>query len=745
MYLHGAPVDFRDFEGEYRPKRLQLPTYPFQRQRYWVDIKSGTSKDVEVLDINQISILNLLHQGNIQQLTQQLAPLSTIEEKYLPQLLEVIVKKHQQELNTASIQDWLYQFEWQLKPRNKTSEHQPDNKGIWLIFSDSKGLGESLALNLEQQGSTCLLVYAGESYQRLERTWSISPNCIEDYQRLLHEACVPGVIRGIIHLWSLDLASDLSISTLEQAQILGCVSVMHLIQVLVQQNNLDATLPKLWLVTRGTISVKHNNTLSGVFQSPLWGMGKVIALEHPQLWGGIIDLASESTEKETSALLAEILDSQEEDYLALRSQERYVARLQPSNIKSQQAKIVPLSSDGTYLITGGLGALGLKVAQWMVEQGARYLVLIGRRDVANQAQETISQMESVGAKVLTLQADVSDKTDMMRVLARIKQSMPALQGIIHAAGVVGYQSIIEMNLNSLISVLRPKVLGGLILHQLTQDMKLDFFVGFSSIASVWGSKGQSHYAAANYFLDTLANYRRSLGLPGLSINWGPWAEVGMATGEAQQFLNRMGVKALQPEKALAALGVLLAGNCSQTTVVNVDWDVFKGIYEARRTSALLEDIKTDFSDNIKPQINKKSDILQKLESAIESERQAILIAYLQLEIATVLGTSELPDSQRGFFNMGMDSLMAVDLKARLENSFNVSLPTTLIFEFPTIQNLAEFLAKKLFKWESTSLNVEVKVDEIEDEEFLISEIEQLSEDEIEVSIAEKLALLESLI
>jgi acyl transferase domain-containing protein/acyl carrier protein len=750
LYLKGSAIDWRCFDVPYYYQRQQLPTYPFERHRYWVDVKANnqTSNNSQGLDINQTAIVNLIQQGNIEQLTQELSTeFSVAQTQYLPKFLEVLVKKHQQQLKSTSIQDWLYQLEWQLQPRHQNSEKQLNRNGIWLIFADSQGLGQSLALELEREGNTCLLVYAGESYQHLSTgSWSINPSCITDFQRLLAESNLGEIaLQGVIHLWSLETTLvdlDLSTSTLEQAQILSCGSALHLIQTLTKQNNLDGeiSLPRLWLITRGVISVDStNSTLPGVFQSPLWGMGKVLTLEHPQLWGGMVDLPPEPMENEAIALLTEILDSQAEDYLALRSQKRYVARLQPSNIKQPQMMV--LSANSTYLITGGLGALGLKVAQWMVEQGARYLVLTGRHQASKQSQEAILQMESVGTKVLQLQADVSNKTDMMQVFAMIKESMPPLQGIIHAAGAVGYQSIIEMDLSTFISVLRPKALGGWILHQLTQDMKLDFFVGFSSIASVWGSKGQSHYAAANHFLDTLANYRHSLGLPGLSINWGPWAEVGMAAGEAQLFLNRMGVKGLQPEKALTALGVLLGGSSSQMTVVNVDWNIFQSIYEAREKRSLLKKIKIDNSDNTYKKTTKQSDILQKIEAAGEGDRESILIAYLQAEVGNVLGT-QLPDTQRGFFDMGMDSLMAVDLKTRLETNLNIYLPTTLIFEFPTIKDLAEFLIKDVFKWQS--LNTEsIEIEDKQDSSLL--EIEQLSEDEVEASIAERLAQLEILI
>ncbi len=750
LYLRGASVNWSSFEGGAERRRVALPTYPFQRQRYWVNNKVNEKSNHVSLasEVTQTNIIKLLNQGDIQHLIQQLAgELSADEERYLPQVLEALVRQHQQQLKGLSINDWLYQIEWQSSPRDR----QTDNAGIaqkdgsWLILSERGGVGQDLAKLLEQQGQKCFLVYNGESYQRQQTgNWSLNPSRPGDYERLFQEVASSELsLKGVIYLWGLEATppEELTISALEQSQIWGCGGVLHLVQALVKHNR--AASPRLWLVTRGAMPV--DSTLSAVAQAPLWGLGKVIALEHPELWGGMLDLAPESPKGEAAALLAEIEDSLGEDQIAFRSGGRYVARLVRSQPPEPQA--VSLSSKGTYLITGGLGALGLKVAEWMVAQGARYLILTGRRGASTQPEEIINRcsiMEQAGVMVLMAQADVSCETDMVRVLQEIEVSMPPLQGIVHAAGVVGYQALKDMNLNTLKSVLRPKVLGTWILHKLTREMKLDFFVTFSSIASVWGSKGQAHYAAANHFLDALAYYRQGLGLPALSVNWGPWDEVGMASSsEAQQWLTRMGVKALQPEQALTALGILLQGSSPQTTVANINWPLFKGIYEARGQRLLLDKIETASAAK---QQEQQSEVLQRLQTALESERQAVLIAYLQAEVGEVLGlgVSQLPDQERGFFEMGMDSLMAVEIRSRLEASLGATLPATLAFESPTIKDLAEYLGKEVLGWNSRVSDDAESLQREAERAVALSEIEQLSEDEVEASIAQRLAKLDSL-
>jgi malonyl CoA-acyl carrier protein transacylase len=696
LYVRGLSVDWSAFDRDYPRRRVQLPTYPFQRQRYWADIpenghvKAGNLSQETV----QTPIINLLSQGDTQQLVQHLettAELSEDELKLLPKLLKLLVEQNQQQLTAASIKDWLYEVEWQPKPRQETIQEQNgfQKTGSWLIFADLRGVGQTLAKLLHEQGHTCILVYPGDTYETKETgTWSINPSNPTDFERLFQDLDQPW--QRIIHLWSLEagLDSELTITSLEQAQAFGVNSVLHLLQTLAKQN--FAFLPRLWLVTRGAVPV--SSELPGVAQASLWGLGKVVALEHPELWGGMLDLAPESTEDEATKLLVEIRDSQGEDHLAFRDGNRYAARLVPKQLP--ESKGVALRSDGTYLITGGLGALGLKVAQWMVEQGATQLVLTGRRGASSEAQETLKQLEQKGTKILVAQADVCNEGDMVRVLEQIQASMPALRGIIHAAGVPGYEGLKDMELNTLESVLRPKVIGAYIIHQLTQKVKLDFFVSFSSISSVWGSKGQAHYAAANHFLDMLAHYRQGLGLPALSVNWGPWAAGGMAVEEFQTWMSRMGIEALQSEQALTALGYLLGAGCVQTTVANVDWSLFKGLYEARGKRSLLELLEEQPQKAQLPQLV-QSEILQRFQAEKASDRQPLLINYLQGEVAKVLKLDQLPDTEQGLFDLGMDSIMAVELVSLIRSQLQVGLPIGEFMQVSNIASLATLLLKQL--------------------------------------------------
>ncbi|NEP27766.1 beta-ketoacyl reductase [Moorena sp. SIO3I6] len=525
---------------------------------------------------------------------------------------------------------------------------------------------------------------------------------------------------------------------------------MHLLQTLLK----TSSIPELWLVTRGSQSVLSNkeNHITGLAASPLWGLGRVVSLEHPQLWGGLIDLDPQAPAADETEMLWELLaNQQEEDHLALRGEKIYVARLVNKDTP-EFSQPLSLSSDGSYLITGGLGALGLHTAQWLVKKGAKNIVLTGRRPPTEKVTESIKQIEETGCQVSVLLGDVSVEADIAKILEQIQTSMPTLKGIIHAAGVTGeIQLLQELELSKLEAILRPKVVGGWLLHQLTQKLELDFFVNFSSIASVWGSKGQAHYAAANHFLDGLTYYRRSLGTPSYSINWGPWSGGGMATGEAMNWLNQTGVKPLESEKAIAALNKVLVSNSPQTVVADINWRLFKELYELGGKRSFLEEISvySEARDGERTEEEDKGEqnsLRQRLEAVTETQRRELLRQILQEEVAQVLGLSitNRPNPEVGFFEMGMDSLMTVELQKRLSKLLGVNLSSTLTFDLSNIEQLEKYIIDQhlvtvgLFEPETDK--DEQKGDFLETN--LLEEIEQSSDRELEGSIDK---ILESII
>ncbi|GAA6619606.1 type I polyketide synthase [Scytonema sp. NUACC26] len=709
LYVRGADVDWSGFDRDNGRRRVMLPTYPFQRQRYWVKKTETEHQQAQIPSQPQIqtSIVNLLHQGNIKQLAQQLEEagnFSLEEMKILPHVLEALVVQHKQEIQAAAIKDWLYEIEWQQMPHQSQSplqETQGHTPGTWVVFADLGGVGQALAKLLQQRGQNCILVYNGEAYQNLETgVWSINPTRSEDFERLFQEVLGTGIppLRRIVHLWSLEAALPKALCnpTLEQAQKLGCRSVLYLLQTLVK--HYGSAAPRLWLVTRG--AVPASSDLPGVAQAPLWGLGRVVALEHPELWGGMLDLASESTGDEATKLLAEIEDSVGEDHIAFRNGNRYVARLVPKQLS--ESKQVALRSDGTYLITGGLGALGLRIARWMVEQGARQLVLIGRSAPSDEAQSILRQLEQKDVRVFVAQADVSNEADMVRVLETVNASMPPLRGIVHAAGVLDDGILLQNSWERFSHVIAPKVQGAWNLHSLTQDLPLDFFVLFSSAASLLGSPGQGNYAAANSFMDALAHHRNTQGLPGLSINWGPWADVGMAASSANrhQAANAMGLNSIASEQGLQVLELVLGQVISQIGVLPVDWSVLRQqLSVSGQLPPLLFELiaKTQTQEETTLVSVQQSDVLPRLLQAQNGDRLDLLVVYLQGQIIKVLGfdKSFILNPHQGLLELGLDSLMAVQLKNAIATDLDLNVPTEKFIDGSSIMQLAELLLEEL--------------------------------------------------
>ncbi|MCB0209450.1 MAG: SDR family NAD(P)-dependent oxidoreductase, partial [Anaerolineae bacterium] len=625
----------------------------------------------------------------------------------------------------------------------------------WLILADETGVAEALAAWLKDQGHRPTLVFSGDAYEQLdEHTFRINPELGSDYRQLLDTVWDAD---KIVHLWSLDIpnAAELTIPALHLASKRGCGSTLFLIQALANEG--AGSGPKLWAVTRGAIAWAHSvestsgapyMSAPGVAQSPLWGMGKVIALEHPELWGGVVDLSPDGRPNrqadEVALLWAAIENAGNEDHIALRKGRPYVARLTPiTELASERYKI---RADGTYLITGGLGYLGLNFAQWLVGQGARHLVLLGRSEPSSSALEIIAQLNQK-AQLRVLQADVSNQADMARVFETC-QAQPPLRGIIHAAGILGNPNRIQaLKPDELEPVFRAKTAGSWLLHRMSKELDLDFFVMFSSAGAVWGAKGQAFYDAANHFLDTLAYYRRSLGLSALSINWGMLAGERTAMAEFWLWLTQLGMGEMSPAQGCRAVAHLLSTDITQAVVTKMDWGKFKRVYEVRGARPLLKEIKVQ--TELKQPFGPSSGILQRLQEAAPHERANILLTYLQGEVARTLQSPQLPGLRQGFFDLGIDSLMAIELTNRLNLDLGMSIPTAVIFDFPTIWELAQHLSGALFSFDLSAKDgsgpghnnmPSIKPEPATGSDSL-SRIRHLSERELEDLVNEKLARL----
>ncbi|MCL4267595.1 MAG: SDR family NAD(P)-dependent oxidoreductase [Anaerolineae bacterium] len=667
----GVEVDRASLDQGYGRRRMVLPTYPFQRQRYWLPVKPG---------------VRATHKAQ-------------------PEPPEP---------------DWLYELRWQEQPP-ADEPTEPMGHDRWLIFADQGGVGQALAGRLAAAGDTATLVWAGETWAcTAVDQYHLDPTRPDHYARLLQECDEVRDWQGIIHLWSLDTETALTLDQLHQAQVRGCGSVLHLVQAMAQCQG-DGR-GRLWLVTRGVQSTGKEAARIQMEQSPLWGFGRVIALEQPDLWGGLIDLPplSDTTNdlaEQIGQLLAQIRCPDAENQVAFRENSRFVPRLARS-APDHNHKPVTIQADGTYLVTGGLGNLGLAVARWLAGQGAGRLILTSRTgvsaadDARTQQMETIQTLEAQGVQVQVARADVADWSQMAALFAELENG-PPLRGIIHAAGVVTAHTITEMPTAALYAALQAKVTGTWVLHQLCQttNAPLDFFVLFSSGASVWGSQGMAHYAAANHFLDAMAHYRRALGLPALSVNWGWWDGHGMVSADLAQFFAQIGLAGMAAPAALDTLRYLLETDAVQQTVAAIEWSRFKPIYEIRGKQPLLEQIAIALPAQNGTVDKAANGLVAQIKAAASGDQWELLLGHVRQQVTAVIGadSSESLDTEQGFFAMGMDSIMTVELRNRLEASLTCSLPPTVAFEYPTIHDLAAFLARDILR---ISANGNGKVDRL---------------------------------
>jgi acyl transferase domain-containing protein len=606
----------------------------------------------------------------------------------------------------------------------------------WLILSEKGGIGQALADMLQAHGASCVVVYPGPTYTYLDaQHYEIDPASPAMYQQLLADtfANTSQPCQGIVYLWGETHRSQATtLHSLQAEQQKGSIAALSLIQAIIGAK--WESLPRLWFVTCGTQAVQEADQVISLAQSSLWGLGRVLVYEHPDLHSTLIDIDAACTPESLEALHKEIWSDDCANEIALRGTRRFVARLVhdtpqitpnliPESVvcgENSRKHLKTLSTpcytptsgtptdllfraDATYLITGGLGGIGLKVAQWMVEQGAKHLVLLGRSGASTAAEKTVAQMQEAGSQVKIVKGDIAHTQLVANTLADIHQSMPPLRGIMHCAVVLEDSLLLQADQEQFLAVMRPKIDGAWNLHTLTLDQSLDFFVLFSSAASLIGSPGQGNYAAANAFMDALAHYRRSRGYAALSINWGSWSEIGQATlHNRSQRLDSRGFASMKPQEALLILGNLLRGKASQVGVMSFNMQKWTQFYPTLGTSSLFASLTQEGADVQEEQ--DYSRLTQKRLLSMQAEQRLQASGtYLSEQIAKVIGLSASKiDAHQQLSRLGIDSLMSVELKNRIASDLQVVVPVALFLQGMTLEQLTSHVLREIEGRESFS-------------------------------------------
>jgi NAD(P)-dependent dehydrogenase (short-subunit alcohol dehydrogenase family)/acyl carrier protein len=525
----------------------------------------------------------------------------------------------------------------------------------WLILADHTGLGANLARLIRSRGDEVTI---------LETPVNV------DWRAVLDDSRAPA---EIVHLWSLDQQSLL------EAQQTGSLAVAALIQAL-------TTEPRITLVTQSS----QGDAPTGFVQASLWSFFRTLAIEHGEFRSRQIDL-DHDTRAET---LLEALDAPSpEPECIYRSGRWYAPRLRPAARRALSLQPLRFKEHASYLITGGTGGLGLELARWLISRGARHLVLAAAHPLDDETAPRIEALRNAGAQVRFVCCDLGEADETAELLQLIERDEPPLKGIFHAAGSLRDGLILNMRPAHYYQSFLPKAQGAWLLHELTKSQALDYFVMFSSVASLLGAPGQAAHGAANGFLDGLARYRHSRGLPATSINWGLWGDAGHALKvDSATQLRTTGMDAMQSERGLRLLEQALRGGGPQYGVFRFEAEEWLRHYPSFSLPPMMQALADSRMSNREPVQSSCAD-RERVAAAPDAEaRKHLLEDIVARELSAVLRTpGEKLERARPFNELNLDSLLSLELRSRLEGALSFSLPTAAIWRHPTIERLADFL------------------------------------------------------
>ncbi|MGA8087919.1 MAG: SDR family NAD(P)-dependent oxidoreductase, partial [Terracidiphilus sp.] len=687
LYVYGAEVNWTGFDLPYPRRRLPLPTYPFQRQSYWLrppvrDVRHSTTVSTE-------------------QARSELAatPANTDE-------------------SIGEPNQWFYRVTWRQRDLPQKTEELSCRH--WIVLPDASGVAKALADRMRSTGCKSILIENG----------------LPELERELAQADTART--GIIDLRCLDVEEG----SAEQP----CLALAALIQKVAQIDRPGVTV---WSITRGAQATGRETQPVLPWLAPAWALGRTIVSEHAELWGGMVDLDPSAGSAENADFLwRHLIAFDGEDQSAFRNGCRLVARLArflPPPVKSPEFR-----ADAAYLITGGYGGLGLEVARWMVRHGAKRIILLGRtpllprgewgklgaEDPRGRIVSSICEIEKLGATIQTAAVDVGDANALQRFFRSYEDEhgLP-IRGLVHAAGAMKHALVSDATADDFRISFKAKVDGTWLLHQALRQTDLDFFVLFSSASAVLSSPRLGPYAASNAFLDAIAEYRNREGLPSLSVNWGIWTGVGMAGKSdetAARSLAERGMAGMKVEEGLACLGSLMAAASGQVCVLPLDWKKWDELYPAYMAkpffSELMGENRTESAAAGGSQ--PANEFLDRLKDAPEMIRVDLIRDFVQRVAVSLLGfpADHRLDPLQPLNELGLDSLMAVELRNAIAAKVAQTLPATLLFNYPAVEEITMYLAKLLF---GASPNIKQVGSLSEAKRNALDDIEGLSDEEVD--------------
>ncbi|MFE2272684.1 type I polyketide synthase [Streptomyces lavendulae] len=683
-HVHGLSPDWAARFAGTGARRVDLPTYAFQREPYWPrDPFSDLTEpaDGRALGATDAKFWEVVDSEDLAAFADTLgidgdAPLSGV--------LPALSAWHRRHRDRDTVDAWRYRVTW--KPL--TDAEPAPLSGHWLLVVPAGHTDDPWAV-----AAARALAARGVTVSSLtvDATADDRATLAQRIGETLADADAPA---GVLSLLALDERPHPE----DPALPAGLAATLAFVQAL-GDADVDAVL---WAATRGAVSTGRSDRLTALAQAPVWGLGRTAALELPGRWGGLVDLPPNPDER-AAARLADVLGGLgAEDHLAVRPTGVFARRL--SRAPREEAPADAWTASGTALITGATGALGRHVARWLARAGAAHLLLVSRSGPAAEgAQELAAELRELGARVTLAACDAADRDAVAALLAGVPADLP-LTTVVHAAGVLDDGVLDAQTPRRMAEVLRPKAHAAQVLHELTRELDLSAFVLFSSLAASFGAAGQANYAAANASLDALAEQRRADGLPATVIAWGAWAEGGMATDElVAERLRSAGLPALAPELALSALHTALTLDETASVVADIDWERLAPGLTAVRPCPLIADLPeavhalTAAGAPDAAGAGTADSFATQLALAAPAERDTLALEFVRTQIAVVLGYSgpAAVDPAIAFRDLGFDSLTAVEIRNLLTSRTGLRLPATLIFDYPNSLSLAAFLQGEL--------------------------------------------------
>ncbi|WP_445515818.1 type I polyketide synthase [Streptomyces sp. NEAU-174] len=707
-FVRGVAVDWAAVFAGLGASVVDLPTYAFQRQRYWLErpvaqaaATGGDPVDAEFWDA--------VEREDLAALTAALEVDADEERSSLRTMLPALSSWRRGRRERSVLDSWRYHVTWNRVPDPASAALT----GTWLLAVPAGNPVGNLAGNLVghpaeypaghpvgHPGTELVDAVRGglETHGATVVTVEVAEADRAAVAARLAEATAGGAPAGVLSLLGLPDAPHPAHAGVP----MGLALTLALVQAL-GDTGLDAPL---WLATRGGVSVGGTDALGSPAQAAVWGLGRVAALEHPQRWGGMVDLPDTVDGRVTTRLCGVLAGRvEDEDQLALRPSGVFVRRL--VRAAEHRGSGPAWNPEGTVLLTGGTGGVGAQIARRLARSGAEHLVLTSRRGPeAPGADKLKAELTELGAKVTVAACDVADRAALAALVRKVEAEGPPIRSVLHIAGAGVLVPLADTDLAEFADTAEAKIAGAANLDAIFDRDTLDSFVLFSSISAVWGSGEHGAYAAANAYLDGLAEHRRARGLTATSVVWGIWSpeEGGMAANLAEEQLRGRGIPFMSPRLAIDAFWQVMERDETVVVVADVDWERFVPVFTSARPSPLIGQVPdvarilAADADTRADTTGESSSLRDRLAELAPADRQAAVLSLVRSQIATVLGYSgpEAVDATRAFRELGFDSLSAVDLRNRLGTATGLRFPVTVVFDYPSAEELAGHIGAELF-------------------------------------------------